>query len=110
MVMANEVVHWYSQLALTVTRMLALARARQWTGLPELDGECTAIVDRLRELAPASELAPLDRARVVALMTRIRADQDQLAGIIRPQFARLMRRIDELQREQKVRSTYRGTP
>lgn len=110
MACANELVHCYSQLAATVSRMVDLARAKDWSGLPALDGECTSIVDRLRELESAPELAPLDRARVMALMTRIRADQDELAGIVRPEFARLMRRIDELQREQKVRSTYRGTP
>ncbi len=110
MACVNGHLHCYSKLALTVGRMLELARAKDWSGLPALDGECTGIVDRLRELGPASGLPPPDRARVMALMTRIRADQDELAGIIRPQFARLMRRIDELQREQKVRSTYRGTP
>lgn len=110
MACANELVHCYSQLAQTVTRMVQLARAKDWSGLPALDSECTVIVDRLRGLGPASGLAPLERARVTALMTRIRADQDELAAIVRPQLARLMRQIDELQREQKVRSTYRGTP
>ena len=110
MASANELLHWYSQLAMTVTLMVELARAKDWSGLPALDAECTGIVDRLHELGPASELAPPDRARVMALMTRIRADQDELAGIVRPQLVRLVRRIDELQREQKVRSTHRGTP
>lgn len=110
MATANEHLHCYSQLAQTVGRMVELARAKDWSGLPALDGQCSGIVDRLRELGPASGLAPLERARVMALMTRIQADQDELSGIIRPQFARLMRRIDELQREQRVRSTYRSTP
>jgi len=104
----SEFLAGYTHLAATVTRMLDLARARQWSELPELGARCTVIVDQLRALEPHPPWPATDRARVVALMTRIRSDQDELAALIRPQFTCLMRRIDALQHSQNAIAAYRG--
>lgn len=103
----SEFLAGYTQLAATVTRMLDLARARQWSQLPELGARCTAIVDQLRALEPHPPWSAMDRAKVAALLTRIRSDQDELAALVRPQFTRLMRRIDGLQRSQRAVTAYR---
>ncbi|HWI83368.1 flagellar protein FliT [Ramlibacter sp.] len=103
-----DVVHCYAQLAHTVTHMLELARAREWTRLPALDQQCTAFVDRLRAMEPHPELAAMDRARVVALLTRIRSDQHELQELIRPQCQRLMHELHQLHRQQKLHGAYRG--
>lgn len=104
----HDVVHWYGQLAHTVTHMLELARAREWTRLPALDEQCTAIVDRLRAMEPHPEPATIDRARLVELLTRIRSDQRELQELIRPQCQRLMHNIHQLHQQQKLHGAYRG--
>lgn len=100
-----ELLQCYTELAVTVTRMVELARARDWAPLPALDTRCSAIVERLRGMSPP-ELATFDRARAGALLERIRIDQDELAALVQPQLLRLMHRIDELQLERKVRGAY----
>jgi len=104
--MSNAVLAAYSRLASVVTWMLELARAREWAQLPDLDGQCTSIVDELRKLEP-HDLAAEDRAAVVAVLTRIRSDQAELAALIRPQFTRLLRNIDVLQHQQQLERAYR---
>lgn len=102
----TPLVETYSRLARTVTCMLQLARAGDWSGLPELDVQCTTIVDALRDMEPTHALEPLERARVMALMTRIRCDQDELTALIRPQLNDLMRKMHELQRRRGVTRAY----
>jgi len=104
---ASEVLHWYGQLSDTVKRMLAMARARQWERLPELDTQCSTILDQLRLAEPRESLGAAERERVRELMLRIRGDQDELAGIIRPQMTRLIRRMEQLRRQQEVNRAYR---
>lgn len=104
MLTAADVVRCYAELAGALTRMLVLARSRDWSGLPALDEQCSEIVQRLCAFDPPPRLDPLDLARVVALTTRIRADQDELNGLVRPQLTRLMRNIDQLHRHRRLRA------
>lgn len=102
----SEILACYRQLASTLTRMVELARAKQWEQLAALDAQCTTIVDQLRDVeGPA--LSTSERVRMTALASRIRADQDELTGLIRPQFVRLMRNIAQLQREQDLKTADR---
>ncbi len=102
----SEVIHLHEQLASTMTRMVEHARAGRWDQLPGLDGQCTFIVDCLKGLGPLEQLSGKDRAHIEGLMNRIRADQDELSGLIRPQLARLMQKIEQLQRTQDLDRAY----
>jgi flagellar protein FliT len=103
---ATEFLRCYTELAAIVARMVEFARTKDWAPLPALDTECTAIVERLRAMPPPRAISSVERCWAKALVERIRADQDELASLVQPQLARLMRRIDEMQLEQKVRGTY----
>ena len=83
----------YRQLAATLARMVELARAKQWQQLPALDARCTTLFDQLQDM-PSHEPSAAERARILALAGRIRADQDELTGLVRPQFERLMRTVE----------------
>lgn len=85
-----------AELAATVARMAQLARERRWQALPALDAQCGGLVDQLRALDGDGLSAP-DRAQVQALAERIRAHQDELARLLRPQFLHLARRMAESQ-------------
>jgi hypothetical protein len=83
-----------AELAGTVARMTQLARERRWDQLPALDAQCGQLVDRLRGLDPDA-LGSADRSRVLALAARVRADQEELTRLLRPQFLHLVRRMGD---------------
>jgi flagellar protein FliT len=92
----NEILACQAELAAHVARMVDLARERRWETLSALDTQGSAMLDRLRWMQPG-ELSPVERSLVAALAGRIRADQDELARLLRPQFQQLLRRMAELQ-------------
>jgi hypothetical protein len=92
----QEVLACYAELALVLARMVELARERQWEPLPRLDARCTSLYQRLKGMQP-EPASTLDRARVLSLASRIRADQDELSALVRPQFQHLVRRMAQLQ-------------
>lgn len=107
----NDVIALYARLAATVKRMLELAKAKQWSALPDLDAQCTAVVNQLRDFEPQMrELDSIDRARARSMIADIQAEQAELSTLIKPQFARLMRTIDTLQRQQKLHGAYGAPP
>jgi flagellar protein FliS len=50
----SEVMHCYEQIAPLTERMLVLARAKQWGELPQLEGQCSSMVERLKDIEPLS--------------------------------------------------------
>lgn len=92
-----DVVASLQQLAALVARMVELARERQWQQLPELDARCTSLVQQLRD-ADVGHLSATERAPTLEIASRIRAGQEELEGLTRPQFRRLVRRMDVLRR------------
>ena len=85
----DEALACLAELAATVARMVQLARERRWQALPALDAHCAGLVERLRALDDAD----LDATELLALAGRIRADQDELTRLLRPQFLHLARRM-----------------
>lgn len=92
-----DVVASLQQLAALVARMVELARERHWQQLPELDAQCTTLVQQLRD-ADAGHLSTTERAHTLEMASRIRAGQEELESLTRPQFRRLVRRMDVLRR------------
>lgn len=105
----SEIVHCCRELAATITQMCNLARSGQWSRLADLDARCTELSERMRGMDPDAPLHPMDRARLAALFTRIRADQQELSSLVRPQFTQLMRQVELLQRQQELGRAYRAT-
>jgi hypothetical protein len=103
---AAEILAGYVQLAATVGRMVVVARAGRWDDLPALDAACTALFDQLVGLQ-VRPMTPYEHARLRALEERIRADQDELTGLLQPEFLRLMQRMREVQRAQAAEGARR---
>jgi hypothetical protein len=84
-----------AELAATVARMVQLARERRWQSLPALDAHCAGLAERLRVLdgGDPDESGTAARAELLALTGRIRADQEELTRLLRPQFLHLARRM-----------------
>ncbi len=96
MISSSEVIHGYGQLALTVSRMAALARARQWGQLPDLEDQCAWVVDQLQRTEPLVPLDSLQRDEVQHLVVRIREDQEAVCRLVKPQLDRLLARMTDL--------------
>lgn len=94
---SGSVLAGLQELARLVGGMAALARDSHWAALPAQDALCTALVARLREME-AGELGECERAQFAALVARIAGDQAEVQGLVQPQFAQLVRRMDEVQR------------
>lgn len=93
----SEAVERYRLLALTVSRMVELARGHRWALLPMLDAECMDLFHQLRD-ADAIAFSPAQLAHVQALASRIRCDQELLNQLVRPQFVELVQGLREAQR------------
>jgi len=105
----SEVVHCYGQLASGVALMAELARSKEWGQLPALEEQCAAIVDRLRELEPLETLEPSQFDETMRLIKRIRADQDEVCGLVKPQIEQLITRMSFLQQQRSLGKAY-GPP
>jgi hypothetical protein len=91
----DEVLARYRDLAATLSRMVELAEGRAWAHLPMLDAHCSSLVHELRQME-LDGLTGAQRAQLLSLAGRIRADQDALGALVQPQFQQLMRRMGEL--------------
>lgn len=101
----SEIVHCYLQLASTTSLMAAQARAKEWDRLPALEEQCATVVERLKQIAREPlDPAQLDQAQ--RLMERIRADQDEVRRLVKPQLERLVATMARLQKQGELDKAY----
>jgi flagellar protein FliT len=106
MAVTSEVVHCYGQLASRVAFMAELARAKEWGRLPELEAQCATIVDRLKVLEPLEALDPTQFEETRRLIEGIRADQDEVCGLVKPQIEQLIARMSLLSQQRSLGRAY----
>jgi flagellar protein FliT len=97
----SEIVHCYLQLASTTSLMAAQARAKEWDRLPALEEQCATVVERLKQIAREPQLDQAQR-----LMERIRADQDEVRRLVKPQLERLVATMARLQKQGDLDKAY----
>lgn len=105
----SEVVHCYGQLASSVSRMVELARAKEWGQLPALEAQCSAVVQRLKTIEPLALLDPAQLTEALRLIERIRIDQAEVSGLIKPQLEELLGKMGSLHQHVSLRKAY-GPP
>jgi flagellar protein FliT len=103
MAFRSEVVHCYGQLASSFALMVDLARAKDWGRLPELEAQCTAVVERLRQIEP---LEPAQLGEALRLIDRIRVDQAEVSGLIKPQLEDLLAHMGHLSQQRSLGRAY----
>jgi len=102
-------VHCYGQLAAGVALMAELARSKEWGRLPALEAQCAAIVARLKLLVPFEALEPSQFEEALRLIERIRVDQDEVCGLVKPQIEQLISRMGYLHQQRNLGKAY-GPP
>lgn len=103
---SSEIVHCYGQLAARVALMAQLARSKEWGRLPELESQCTVLVERLKDLEQIQSLDPAQYEEMRRLITRIRADQAEVCGLVKPQIEQLIARMTSLHQQQSLEKAY----
>lgn len=104
----HEVVHCYGEFASTMSLMAALARAREWERLAELEARCAALVDRLKAIGKVSlDAAQLEQVR--NLIDCIHSDQEEVCDMVKPQLESLMVKMAQLQKRSELGKAY-GLP
>lgn len=109
MAFRSEVVHCYEELATSIASMLVLARAKEWGRLPALEERCSAMVERLRAIEPHESLDAQQIEHVLYLLERIRSDQAEVSGLIKPQIEDLIGRMGYLTQQKNLGRAY-GPP
>ena len=102
----SEVLHCYAELASTLSLMATLARAKEWTRLPELEAQCTAMAERLRVVSLQESLNPSQVEDARRLMRCIRADQQTVCELVQPQLAHLVASMADLQNRTELDRAY----
>lgn len=102
----SEIVHCYLQLASTTSLMAAQARAKEWDRLPALEEQCATVVERLKQIRATEPLDPAQLDQAQRLMERIRADQDEVRRLVKPQLERLVATMARLQKQGELDKAY----
>jgi flagellar protein FliT len=105
----SEIVHCYVQLASTTSLMAEHARAKEWDRLPALEAQCATVVERLKQIGPTEALEPAQLDQAQRLMEHIRADQDEVRRLVKPQLERLVATMARLQKQGELDKAY-GLP
>jgi flagellar protein FliT len=105
----SEVMHCYEQIAPLTERMLILARAKQWGELPQLEGQYSSMVERLKDIEPLSTLDEAQSARKYLLLSRISANSTEIFGMVMPQLAKLVGVMKSLELQRSLHKAY-GQP
>ena len=105
----SEVVYCYDRLATLTTRMLELSREEEWGELPGLETLCAALIQRLREIEPTTELSSQQRDVVRNSLISVRRDQDEVVRLVKPQLRQLLTGIASLQAQASLGKAYGGS-
>lgn len=102
----SEVLHCYEQIAPLTERMLLLACTGQWAGLPALEEQYSATVDRLMLIEPLEFLSDAQTARKLQLLVRIKTNHASIHGLVTPQLERLGVVLRSLEAQQNLHLAY----
>lgn len=109
MVVRSEIVQCYEELASSISLMLVLARAKEWGRLPGLEAQCSAIVDRLKVIESLERLDATQVETVLRLIDRVRVEQAEVSGLIKPQIDDLLGRMGHLNQQKNLGRAYGST-
>ena len=105
----SEVVYCYERLASLTARMLELSRQEEWGELPGLETLCSALVQRLKEIEPETELSGEQRDTVRNALISVRRDQEEVIRLVKPQLRQLLNGIASLQAQASLGRAYGGS-
>lgn len=109
MSVSSEVVYCYERLASITARMLELSREEEWGQLPGLETLCAALIQRLKEIEPETELNSEQRDTVRNSLIRVRRDQEEVIQLVKPQLRQLLTGIASLQAQASLGKAYGGS-
>ncbi|MCA1854681.1 flagellar protein FliT [Massilia oculi] len=108
MLSPDQILLHYQAMGELSTRMLAAAQADDWDGVAELERECAAHVQTLRDKDPGVEWSGPHRARKAELIRQILADDRVIRDLAAPWMAKLSALISSSRVQSRLTSAYGG--
>ncbi len=104
--MENLILDCYDNISATSTRMLAAARSGEWGMLVEAEGECAAIVDRLRVLGDSAPLSEAAGQRKHQVIRKVLAEDAEIRKLTQPWLENLESLLRGQVSQRKLRDLY----
>lgn len=82
--MTTCLIDYYLAIEDSSKKMLQAAQDRNWSEVVRQEGACAVLIEQLRKLAQAQELAPEQRTEKTKIMQRILRNDAQIRDITEP--------------------------
>ena len=110
MMNGDDILSLYETVSSLSGDMLVAAQAGEWDQLVELENRCASQVQALREQEAASALSAERRARKVAMIRKILADDRAIRDLTSPWMAKLGAMLQSTGAERRLASAYGNQP
>jgi flagellar protein FliT len=97
MILQNEILGVYEQVAALTDRMLVLTRTLQWGGLPAMEAQLSDMMTGLKVIESVQTLDAAQSARKCRLLYVINSNQYKISSLIRPQLDGLGAKLKNLE-------------
>ena len=101
-----EILEVYEAILSVTEEMLMAARKGDWDQLIDRERACRTLVDWLRDYSEHTVLNPASRARKIAIVRKVLADDAEIRNLTEPRLARLGSMLQGTRRENTVRAAY----
>lgn len=108
MMNAEQILGYYEAMGELSARMLAAAQAEDWDGVAVLERECATHVQTLREHEGETQWSGSHRARKIALIRQILADDRLIRDLASPWMAKLSALINSSRVQSRLANAYGG--
>lgn len=104
----QEVLSVYEEMVELTGRMLAAANAGDWDHLVELEHDCHARVQLLKQAEPAEALNDSGRRKKTEIIKKILEDDRKIRDLTTPWMAQLSALINNTGTQRRLAHAYRG--
>ena len=103
---SDQVISLYETVSEITGQMLQAAQSRDWENLAALESHCASQIQCLKDSEPVTPLSGTVRARKVAIIHQILADDREIRNLVTPWMAELASLINSTGASRKLSAAY----
>jgi flagellar protein FliT len=103
---SEQVITLYETVSDLTGQMLRAAQSRDWENLAVLESDCASHIQCLKDGEPVTPLTGAVRARKVAIIHQILADDREIRNLVTPWMAELASMINSTGASRKLSAAY----
>jgi flagellar protein FliT len=103
---SDQVISLYETVSEITGQMLQAAQSRDWENLAALESDCASHIQCLKDGEPVTPLTGAVRARKVAIIHQILADDREIRNLVTPWMAELASLINSTGASRKLSAAY----